>query len=91
MNIVQVEGTDKGRVFLYALSTCGWCKATKQVLNELGVAYQYLDVDLLPPEEKAQVLQEIKPWDPKPIFPALVIDTQHLVGFLPEETRKLLK
>jgi glutaredoxin-like protein NrdH len=86
-----VEGTDKGRVFLYTLSACGWCKATKQVLSELGVAYQYLDVDLLPPVEKEQVLQEIKPWDPQSIFPALVIGTQHLVGFLPEETRKLLK
>ena len=91
MNVVQVEGTNKSRVFLYALSTCGWCKATKQILNNLGMAYQTLDVDLLPTEEKTQALQQIKPWDPKPIFPILVVGTQHLVGFLPEETRKLLK
>jgi len=27
MQIVHVNGTDRGRVMLYALSTCGWCGA----------------------------------------------------------------
>ena len=32
---------------LYALSTCVWCRRTKQLLDQLGVEYDYVDVDLL--------------------------------------------
>ena len=43
MDIKHVDGKDKGKVFLYALSTCGWCKKTKAFLNEQGVEYSYVD------------------------------------------------
>jgi len=38
MVVVKVEGEKRGhRVFLYTLSTCGWCKRTKEFLRENGV------------------------------------------------------
>ena len=48
MNIKMnhVEGTDKGRVVLYALSTCQWCRKVKDLLKELGIDFYYIDVDL---------------------------------------------
>jgi len=33
---------------LYALSTCVWCKKTKELLASLGVDHSYVFVDLLP-------------------------------------------
>ncbi|MCJ7714049.1 glutaredoxin family protein, partial [Candidatus Bathyarchaeota archaeon] len=45
--MTQVEGENRGDVKLYALSTCGWCKKTKGLLNDLHAQYSYVDVDQL--------------------------------------------
>ena len=37
---------------LYALSTCGWCRRTKELLNRSKVEYEFCDVDELTGEEK---------------------------------------
>ena len=34
-------------VKLYTLSTCGHCTATKRLLDDCSVAYEFTDVDLL--------------------------------------------
>jgi len=68
MDIKHVSGKDKGKVFIYALSTCGWCKKTKAFLNEQGVEYSYVDVDLVPAAEQDGVVQEIKRWNRRPRF-----------------------
>ena len=35
----HVEGKNKGEVVLFALSTCGWCKKTRMLLEELGIEF----------------------------------------------------
>ncbi|MCK5429002.1 MAG: hypothetical protein KAI94_05995, partial [Anaerolineales bacterium] len=60
----HVDGQDKGRVMLYALSTCIWCNRTKRLLGELGTAYDYIDVDLLEGSDKAKALDEIAKYNP---------------------------
>jgi len=45
--VKNVQGNNAGDIFLFALSTCVWCRKTKSLLNELGVEYSYVDVDLL--------------------------------------------
>src|SRR5512139_2692142 len=47
LNFEHVEGNDKGKITLYALSTCIWCKKTKDLLSDLGAKYDYAYVDLL--------------------------------------------
>ena len=42
MKIEHVKGENKGKITLYALSTCGWCKKTKKLLDDLGVEYHYI-------------------------------------------------
>ena len=32
------------KIFLFALSTCVWCKKTKKLLDQFGVKYDYADV-----------------------------------------------
>jgi glutaredoxin len=78
----RVEGKEKGTIILYALSTCVWCKKAKRLLDELGVAYEYVYVDLLPREENTAVKNEIRRWNPQGSFPTLVIDNDRcIVGF----------
>ena len=47
MAVEHVDGKNRGTVMLYALSTCGWCAKTKDLLRELGIAFDYTFVDLL--------------------------------------------
>jgi glutaredoxin-like protein NrdH len=92
MSINKVEGKDKGQVMLYALSTCGWCKKTKGLLNELGVSYTYTDVDTLTGAERESVMDEVRKWNPACSFPTLVINGSNcIVGFVEEEIRDALE
>jgi glutaredoxin len=92
MSVNHVEGTDRGKVMLYALSTCGWCKKTKGLLAELGVAYSYTDVDTLSGSDKQAVVDEVKKWNPSCSFPTLVINgSSCIVGFKEDDIRNALK
>jgi len=92
MDIKHVNGKDKGKVFLYALSTCGWCKKTKAFLNEQGLEYSYVDVDLVPAGEQDKVMADVKHWNPSCSFPTMVIDdTTCIVGFQPDKIKETLK
>ncbi len=91
MDIKHVEGKSKGKVMLYALSTCGWCRRTKALLNDLGVAYDYTDVDLLKGKEQDAAIEEIKKYNPDCNFPTMVIDGDKcIVGFREDEIREAL-
>lgn len=82
MGVKHIEGKNRGKIVLYALSTCVWCKKTKRLLNNLGVAYDYIDVDLLDESEKDKIKKEIMRWNPRTSFPTIVIDDNKcVVGF----------
>jgi glutaredoxin-like protein NrdH len=88
----RVEGTDKGRIVVYTLSTCMWCRMAKNLLHDLGVGYEYIDVDSLPPEEKDEVKKEIKKWNKDGSYPTIVInDKESLSGFDEAEIREKIK
>jgi glutaredoxin-like protein NrdH len=91
MDMVHVKGKDKGKVVLYALSTCVWCKKTKKLLTQLGVDFQYVYVDLLDGKEKAKVVDEVARYNPSRSFPTLVIDdTTSIVGYQEKRIREVL-
>ena len=90
LSLNHVEGKDHVALKIYTLSTCGWCKRTKALLHELGLAYDYVDVDLLGKEEAAEALQEIMKWNPKCSFPTIVVDgTECISGYQEERLRGL--
>jgi len=90
--VEHVDGKKKGKIVLYALSTCGWCAKTKELLRGLGVEFDYIYVDLLEGKEQDEVMNEVERWNPKGSFPTLVIrDTISIVGFLEDEIREALK
>jgi glutaredoxin-like protein NrdH len=91
MKMEHVPGRDKGKIILYALSTCGWCARTKELLRDLGVDHSYVYVDLLPPDEMEQVFREVERHNPKGSFPTLVIGGKVIVGFREDEIREALR
>jgi glutaredoxin-like protein NrdH len=91
MTMVHVEGKNNGKIVLYAISTCPWCKKTKNLLNSLGVEYHYIDVDLLESNEKKKIEEEVKKWNPACNYPTIVInDKLCIVGFKAEEIKEAL-
>ena len=92
MALKHVPGKNVGHLVLYALSTCPWCKKTKQLLNDIGAEYHYTDVDLMTADEKDKTMRIVEKWNPRRSFPTLVIDDNKcIVGFQEDEIRKALK
>lgn len=80
--VKKVEGKDRGNVLIYALSTCIWCRKTKNLLKDLNIAYSYIDVDLLEEEERKKVLKDLKKFNPAKGFPTIVINNKDaVIGF----------
>lgn len=92
MEVVHVPGQNAGNIKLFALSTCGWCRKTKQLLTDLGVQYDYVDVDHLPGDDRTEVMKMVEKWNPDGSFPTMVInDSKCIVGFKEDEIKKVLK
>jgi glutaredoxin-like protein NrdH len=88
MKMEHVDGKNAGKVLLFALSTCGWCGKTKELLKELGIAFDFVYVDLLPPEDIDAAIAIIEKFNPAGSFPTLIIDDKKVVvGFREEEIR----
>ncbi len=92
MTIEHVGGKNAGKLMLYALSTCIWCRKTKQLLADLGVEYDYVFVDLLQGQEREQTIAMVEKWNPDGSFPTLVInDSKCIVGFKESAIKEALK
>jgi glutaredoxin-like protein NrdH len=91
MKFENVAGRDAGKLKLYAISTCVWCKRTKELLNNLGVEYDYIFVDLLSKEERNELEKEVEKWNPRCSYPTLVVnEKQCIVGFKEDEIKEAL-
>jgi glutaredoxin-like protein NrdH len=78
--INHIEGTDKGELLIYTLSTCTWCKQTRA-----------FEVDVLPDEEKDKTLTEMKHFNPQCSFPTLVVNGKKcVVGYDETKIKKIL-
>lgn len=77
-------------VFIYTLSTCSHCKATKKLLSECTVPYDYVDVDLLKGEERKATLDNVRKVNPKCSFPTIVIGETVIVGHKEDQIKEAL-
>jgi len=88
----HVEGENKGEVVLFALSTCGWCKKTRMLLEGMGIDFNYIYVDLLSGDERTEVITEVQKWNPQLSFPTVVINNKDvIVGFKEAELKEKLQ
>jgi glutaredoxin len=93
MKFKKVQGENKKHlVKIFTLSTCGWCKKTKELLNSLKVSYEYLDVDTLTTDELTKAREELKKYNPKCSFPTLIIDNGNhvIIGYKDDEIKEVL-
>ena len=77
-------------VKIYTLSTCSHCKATKKLLNDCQVRYEFTDVDLLEEAERQAILEEVKKLNPRCSFPTIIIGDRVIVGYKEDEIKEAL-
>lgn len=92
MEFSKVSGKKNDhKVTLYALSTCVWCKMTKQFLNDNGVAYEFVDVDLLDDKDKEKTRQVILSKGGTLSYPTTVVDDKIVInGFRKDKLKEAL-
>jgi glutaredoxin len=93
MNLVKVSGKNKKhKVLLYALSTCAWCKMTKQFLKDSSVEYEYVDVDLCNEKDREKIRSDIRKRGGELNYPTLILDDKKLIsGFRKDKIQKALE
>jgi glutaredoxin-like protein NrdH len=78
-------------VYLYALSTCPWCRKAKQWFTEREVEFESVDVDTLPADEQTQAGDKAFELSGGRRFPVVVIDGEVVVGYKPDRYAELLE
>jgi len=92
VKFTHVPGRKAGDIVLYALSTCGWCRMTRELLDSLGVAYDYVYVDLAKGPQADEIRKNLERLNPSRSFPTICIDKRKvIVGYKEDEIRKSLK
>jgi len=93
MPFSKVQGKkNTHKVVVYALSTCVWCKMTKQFLKDNDIEFEYIDVDLCEPEEKEQIHQQIQSKGGSLNYPTTVVDDKKAItGFRKDKLKEALE
>ncbi len=92
MKVVSVEGENNAhKVLMYALSTCAWCRMTKRFLQESGVEYAYIDVDLCSDDDKEKIKKDILDRGARISYPTLIVDDKTVItGFRKDKIKEAL-
>jgi glutaredoxin len=92
MKFSKVSGKkSQHKVVLYALSTCAWCKMTKQFLKDNDVEFEYVDVDLCKEEDKQKIRQHIQSKGGPLSYPTIIVDDNMLItGFRKDKLKEAL-
>jgi glutaredoxin-like protein NrdH len=93
MQFSKVSGKKNDhKVTLFALSTCVWCKMTKQYLNDNGVEYEFVDVDLLDDKDKSKVHETILSKGGELAYPTTIVDDKTVInGFRKDKLKEVLR
>ena len=79
------------KVVVYALSTCVWCKMTKQFLKDNEIGFEFIDVDMCEPEEKEQIRQQIQSKGGSLNYPTTIVDDKKVItGFRKDQLKEAL-
>jgi glutaredoxin-like protein NrdH len=92
MQTTKVDGKNKkNKVFIYTLSTCGWCKKTKELLKENEIAHEYLDLDKSNKDDQKVAVEELKAKNLPIAFPIIIINDDKVIqGFKKDEILEAL-
>lgn len=90
-HIKKVPGKKVKAIMLFALSTCMWCQKTKALLKSLGLAYDYIDVDLLSGKDQEATHNIMWQHHHSASFPTIIINNGEdvIIGFEEEKIEKI--
>jgi glutaredoxin-like protein NrdH len=93
MQFSKVSGKKNNhKVTLYALSTCVWCKLTKEYLNENNVEYEYIYVDLADENDKQKIHEIIQDKGGSISYPTTIVDDKVVItGFRKDKFKEILE
>ncbi len=77
-------------VFVYALSTCPWCRKTKQWFTDSQIPFDFVDVDLLKGDEGDEAAANAYALSGGRRYPVTVINGEVVVGYNPDKFLELL-
>jgi glutaredoxin len=77
------------KVFMYTLSTCPWCRKTKQFFRDKNIPFEYVDYDLVGEKEQEKILEEISKYGGS-AFPFVKMDGEVIIGYQPQKYAELL-
>ena len=92
MQFSKVSGKKSDhKVTLYALSTCVWCKLTKQFLSDNDITFEFVDVDLLDENDKSKVHETILTKGGNLSYPTTIVDDKKVItGFRKDQLKEAL-
>jgi glutaredoxin-like protein NrdH len=78
-------------VKVYALSTCPYCRMARKYLDESGVEYDVVEVDLLGGDDKQRTIDEVREVSGGASFPVIRVGDEVIVGFNKARMKELLE
>jgi glutaredoxin len=78
------------KVIMYTLSTCPWCRKTKQLFKDKNIPFEYTDYDLATEDVQEKIMKEIQESGAQLAFPYVKINGSTAVGYNPEKFLQLL-
>lgn len=84
IQFTEHPGRKVADIKIFALSTCPYCHAAMEYLNENGIEYDYVFVDKITDESELEEAQEdILRYNPDESFPTIVVNggSEVIIGF----------
>jgi glutaredoxin-like protein NrdH len=78
-------------VMVYALSTCPWCRKTKQWFTDSKIPFEWIDVDTLDDEEQDAAADKAYELSGGRRFPVTIINGEVVVGYSPNKWLEYLR
>lgn len=77
------------KVSMYTLSTCPWCRKTKNFFEGHNIPFDYIDYDLADESTQSRIMDELDAHHANG-FPYVKIDNQVVMGYNPNRYAELL-
>jgi glutaredoxin len=78
------------KVLMYTLSTCPWCRKTKQFFKDKNIPFDFVDYDVVSDEEQDRIVADMRKHTSHISFPYVVIDDKVVQGYNPDKYEELI-
>jgi glutaredoxin len=78
------------KVLMYTLSTCPWCRKTKQFFKDKNIPFDFVDYDVASDEEQDRIVADMRKHTSHISFPYVVIDDKVVQGYNPDKYEELI-